>query len=487
LKNIRITQKLIGDINKLFIDMENLIKFISDHEFIQNEIINSNDETIDALYYLLIHYGCSVEYLLKSLFSAGFAKNGIYFFRKGTKEFTIIADFLKNYGGNFNLLCQKICELAQKENIWKNNKNKKIVPKYIKKLKVVIPKTIEIIDELLPELMSETLIDLCSHMCIFLNGFFKDEKDPYFGEKLLCSFIFFSIIGPKILKSAELSQIQHVVPLVKVLNAIALNEDNKYQTEHEKIRDVIARTLMKRKNSKYIHQSVLPEDEYVKKCNTLVMELRKNPSKYDPNGNSASIPLMTHSSHVDCIMKTIDDGSRSKKIIKNGISKKISFNNLLNNASPIPKFCSLPNDLKYFLLWTSSDVLALGMIEELDTIFIEKWMLDGKNFISLTREILCEMGMSDFKQITKIVKCIDNIRNVAICDTQKLNKSIITWTSKDLCIWLVLNGLDNLVEIFTKHDINCAKLLKMNHETFFNLGIIKPKDIAGLTILKKNI
>lgn len=462
--------------------MEALVKYIYEHNNLQNEIINSNEQAITALYHLFIHHGYSLEFLLKNLFSKGFTNSGIYFFRKNTIEFSLISDFFKIKSGNFDLLCQKICEFAHKENVSKLYK--KDTRQHNKKIKLIKSKLIEIIEELLSSSMSDTLIDFCSHICILLNDFFKDGIDPYFGEKLICSFIFFNILNPKIIKFANDTQMPHITPLLKIFSEIALNDNNKYPNEHEKIRNIIARILMKRKNSNYIYQKSLSENEYIKNVNIVIAELHKNKLDYEidriknssENDNKTKLEKMI-------IKKGELRHTATKKIIT--ITRSESFEKILNNVEILPKYYSLRSDIRYFILWSHDDVLSLATMEKLDLIFLKKWQIDGKNFLRLTPQILCEMGMTDLEEIKKIMKCIENIRNLSIYSIEQLNEHVISWNYKDLCIWLILNNMEHLVDTFIKHDINGDKLIKMDYDSYLKFGIKKPVDISALEMLKK--
>ncbi|XWV26036.1 putative orfan [Tupanvirus soda lake] len=480
--------------------MDQVIKYISEHPEVQDEIITGgNEAAIEALYYLLMHDNYSVEYYLKALFHHGFEKSGIYFFRESMIEFSIIADFINKFGGNFNALSQELSEMARIEKVSKlvtvkKEKGETPSPKHIKKEKLIAARAIDIVDKLLAYSMSDLLVDFCSHVCMCLNSYFKSEKDPVFGEKLTCSFIFFRIITPKTIKNASEIQLPHVLPLVKILNKIALGnieKDSHFAPEHEKIRNTVARILMKRKDCDYIKRYNLSSELYDEKCNTLITELRKNYKKYED---------------IECIKKSIADKKEKseKKVIKKGIiaqniarsisAKHISYSpttksleDLLEDMAPPPKVCSLASDLRYFLLWSTDEVLAMASLEELNVDFLKKWNIDGKKFVQLSRDAMYEMGFRNMDEITKILKCIDNMNNISISNVNKLDKRILTWSYQDLCLWLIFSNMEHLIDVFKKNKITSAKLLKMDDVSYFDYGITNPSDIIKLTNLKKKM
>lgn len=437
---------MILDNNKHQMDI--LIKYIADHTLLQDEIIYKTDEAVPALYSLLLYHGHSVDHFLKTLFRKGFEKSGIYFFRESTKEFTIIAEFLNKNGGNFDALCQKICDIAFKEKM-------DHIEKDHKKFKIIITKIINILDELLVSSISDTLIDFCSHICLTLNNYFKNDKDPTYGEKIMCSFLFFRIIGPKILKSASDIHILHVIPLIKKINIIALDDNHpNYEHEHQLIRNIIARLLMKRKNVNYCFEQSLTDADYKNKGNILVTEMQKY--------------------SLDNIL--LDD----KIIIKKDTSsiKQISHTNNI----------ALPNDLRYFLLWSVGEIISFGIMEKLDIDFLGKWQIDGKKFMQLSESVLQEMGLNDKNKITKIIECIDNVKKFAIWEHQKLDQIHVSlWSGKDMILWLILSNMQHLVNIFLINNIGWTKLIKMDQESLLLYGITQPKDIIKLIELKKRI
>ncbi|XWV24793.1 putative ORFan [Tupanvirus deep ocean] len=478
--------------------MDQVIKYISEHPNIQDEIISSgNEAVIEALYYLMMHDNYSVEYYLKALFHHGFEKSGIYFFRESMIEFTIISDYINKFGGNFNVLSSELAEMARIEKTSKlvtikKEKDESPSQKRIKKEKIIASKAIDIIDRLLVHSMSDLLVDFCSHVCMCLNSHYKSEKDSVYGEKLTCSFIFFRIITPKTIKNASEIQLPHVLPLVKILNTIALGDIEKeshFAAEHEKIRNIVARILMKRKDCVYNKRYNLSSEMYNDKRNILVTELRKNSKKYEG---------------IDCIRESILEKKETEKVTKKGIisqsivrsisAKYISYSPITKSLEDLLDVvtepftpCDAQIDSRYFLLWSIDDVLSMASVKELNIAFLKKWKIDGKNFMQLTRDAMHEMGLENTDDITKILKCIENIKSTSITNEFKLSKRILTWSHQDLCLWLIFSGMEHLVDIFNRNKITSLKLLKMNSDMYYEYGITKPRDIIKLTNLKKQM
>lgn len=445
--------------------MEQIIHFISNNEYIQDEIIHSTNElTIEALYHLLLHQNCGIGNYLKSLFRKGFNRSGMFFFRENSIEFEIIADFVNQFGGDFDRISQDFIDLINNENTTKkiaiNELEDLSKSKKCKRERNLILKAIEIMDKQLVLSMSDSLIDLCSYMCTYLNGHFKDGTDPLFGEKLLCSFIVFRIITPKIIKNTTEKQLPYIIPFLKLFNVVAIGDCKIFLPENEKIRNIIARILMKRSETNYLHQVVLSEEDYINNCDLLVAELDQIADKIEG---------------IDHLKQKHLSGTLKKKITTIKLSK--SYEKIIEDVNIFLE------DKKYFMLWSCDDVLLMAIVENLDFDFLFKWQINGKKFLSLTSYILVEMGLDDFNKISQILYCIENIKKYAYTDTKQLCCCIKMWSREDLNIWLMISDLEYLISKFA--NCNMDDLIpNLNHELYYQMGITNPNDISKLSELK---
>lgn len=438
-----------------------VLLYIDQCRNIQNDIIyNSDDGVIKSLYHLLLHHECSVDFFIKTLFEKGYHKSNATFFRENTTEFAIIVDYLNKEGGNFNLLAEELILLAQRENMSKHN--------FIKKPKrehQIVTKAIEIIERLLMPAVSDVLIDFCAHMCIFLNDFYKSNRDIYFGEKLVCSFIFFRIITPEIIKLSSDKQLIQIQPLICLLNRIALGDKECDINEHGRIRNIIARILMKRKKANYSSQYMISPECYQNHYQ-IILEYLKTSSYY-------------HEIVTNCNIKY----SFETKSMLRANSAPIKISDIITKR-PVQRKSGITNDPKYFLLWTADEVMAMAVIENLDIDFLSKWRLDGKNFLQLTEEILKIMEIGNDNMINNFMRVVNQINDIAINNINKLNHRVHLWTCEEICIWLILNDLEHLVDIFDKNNINSIKLLKTTTNMLLTYGISCPRDIHKLHNLK---
>ncbi len=538
--------------------MEAVINTISQNcSIIDDFLDNGSDQVIESLYYLFMHHGVDLEYFIKKLFHKGFQRCDSLFFRQNIIEFTIIADFVSrsnlntnsdnnntnnsnsdndntnvNSNNIFDPLSLELAKLAEAENTSKMNVNRKDSnetprTRHRKKEKLIVTKAINLLDKMMIDVVSDIFVDFCAYMCTFLNGHYKNDKT--LGEKLICSFIIFRIITPRTIKLSSSVQLQHVLPIIKILNSIAHGEcDETYSQEHERLRNIVARILMTRKKAEYIRKNILPEAEYTIKSNILIDEFNKNPLKYE---------------HIESIKNLLDD-----KVIK--IGKMIKIKNIsahelskslprpvtkqelglprqgytlaqvtkqelglprqgINPGSSSSRDWTLPRqeikatvnfngkiivcpktsgydrpDFKYFILWNTEDVAELVETASLDKSFIMKWHINGKNYLQLTEEVMSEMGLDAF-QINAFIDHISMIKKDVIHDIASINKNILKWNCHDLCIWLALSDLDYLIDKFIENNMTCMKLLRMDSDAYISYGILYPHDITKIIALKK--
>ena len=170
--------------------MESLIKHINDDTEVINNIVSQEDnDLIDIMYKLFMHYGYSVEFLIKTIFDYELYTHVITIvFRESNVYNNIIADYFKRDGGNFKLIIDYILNTAEKYNIMKSNKNLKKCAKNI----------IDFMDKYMQTIMSNSLIDFCDYFCVRINDI-DDNK----GAKILGVFVFFKLVSTQIVLSFE--------------------------------------------------------------------------------------------------------------------------------------------------------------------------------------------------------------------------------------------------------------------------------------------
>lgn len=507
--------------------MEYLVLYIDKDEKIQQQIIQSNNnDLIDATYSMLLHYNCSLEYFLKNLFYQEYNKYNTLIFRNSSTPINIIIHFLNKFGCNFQLLAMKICKVAIKEKAAKNNK----------RMENAINKVIKYIDELFVSYLSDTFIDFCCEMNVYINTQNNVSDEKYIpSEKLICSFLFFRIFIPKIMEASTniATGHNHIIAIVKLLNLITVGTTDKlyqkYMHHNKTIINIVARALMLRKKSKYCFEYTMPKNVLVNKNNILIKELRKldirtesviDPAHKENIGTAIpSIPTkMSSESNLIPDKKLLLDrqysfrnlpqfkrllnssssggsssGSGSGTNSSNDSSKfppplehLKSFEYLLNLASIAPIENSTKNNLKYFLLWSCSEVHNMAITHNINAEFIEKWNINGEYFMQLKELVLREMGISNTSEIKKILDCIHIIKKIAIYDKSRLG-NVITWNTSDICIWLILSNLSHLVVIFTKYNITIDKILELKTNDYLSMGITIPKDIYKLALLKQEV
>ena len=259
--------------------METDIKYLSDNITLQDELVKDRNTT-QALYPLMLHHGYSVENIVKKLFRQGFDKCGIHIFRDTIWEYKIIVDFMKNFGGSYQNISTRLCELAVTENLVKNESKPK-------KCHQAIDKAIGIMENLLLFSMTDIFIDYCCFMCTHINSSclvpkgqvgveqagacsnsYQIKPDPFYGEKNITLYII-RFLSANIINLATSQQFDNAVILVKILNTAAAGEN-------ERIRNMITRILASRKYTNYHIEKKMAAADYQTKYQILQTNLKSN-------------------------------------------------------------------------------------------------------------------------------------------------------------------------------------------------------------------
>jgi len=458
-----------------------ILRYVEKRSSIQEGIIRTNNNVlIEAVYQLLLAEGCSVETYLKTLFRRGFEVHREHFFREGNIAFDLIINFMNKTGNRVSILAEKLVELCTQ---------KKPSAKNIRK---VLKSAIKKINELSEIFMSDIMIDMCSYMCSQMNTYYETQEDSFFGQKLICSFLFFRLICPVMSKMAtNISDVKtqsSIIFFIKILNDIAIDSDRNYTKEHQAIRNIIANVLLKQKETNYRCRWILSEIEMQRKYDILLDEFKKNLSKYrkcdhivikipDDNGDDLLgpdvVPILTRKK-----------SSKTEELGMIPIPVTSSLEQLLQDVLQEPqtlKDC----DIKYFILWSTEDVLRFVQARGLNLDFFIKWQIDGKAFLQLTREILVTcMNFTDGNEIKKIISCVEDIKEKAIWNLEMLTPRKIIWTCSDFLVWLILSGMPHLVDIFRKNEIDAGKFIKMDADVCYDIGIVNPMDLYRLRYLQ---
>jgi len=426
--------------------MEPLIQYINKNKSIQDAIVSSeNPELIESTYRLFLHYGLSMEYFLKSGFRYELGVQGVEaIFRENRKMNHVIKDFFEQAGGKFDYIINKVLQYATE---LKYKKDKFTLKSQTKALL----NCMNCLNEVLIHNMSDSLIDFCSDVCLCINT--MDQTTDRLGESIICSFIVFRLLSPKLLdlNCCGNSPPEKVLTIVKLLNRVASTNnpcifnseknqlDRVIQIQNERFTNTIARALMKHKEANYCHLKKLSQIQYSQAYDLLLREL--------PHIETES------NSKLDALMQDVMS-------------------------------TQLGNDLQYFLLWNSSEVIQLVELEELNLEFFKRWRLSGKDFIELSAIALQKMGMNDEEEIKATIQCIYDLQEIVIrSETTLLQTPIQSWNQKDVLVWLMLANHSDLIPTFKSHKLDGQKFSKLTVSDLDQMKIRNPNAILKILAL----
>lgn len=237
-----------------------------------------------SVYNLCFHYNVSLKKLLKKVFLHNFNKRNIFFFRESTYGRQLILQYLDKTGGNYSVISQKICQLAKDKNISKDK-----ISLSRKKIKKIVPGLMKILNDELPKCMSNDLIDFCCYLLSVMNEYFKNKNNPDCGRQIICSFIIFNIVNPKIINMATTEQVSQIIPLTTILKDISVNYGEQYTSEHVELKNIISKIFFNRTKSSYNYLERLDEHDYQENRTTLIRILKE---RISPDNLSPSEDIM---------------------------------------------------------------------------------------------------------------------------------------------------------------------------------------------------
>ena len=433
--------------------MEPLIRYISKNKPLQEQIVTSEDDAlIEATYRLFLHYGVPLDYFIKAGFHYELKVQGSdTIFRENRRMNHIIADFFERFGGKFDYIIDKILEYSTE---LKLTKSKKPIVGLVsdfdpKSLNKVLIKCVDTIDEVMMSVMSDSLIDFCLEVCRCVNTTQNEGQESVTGENIVCSFIIFRIFAPRLLEHSccQGVDLEKIKATIKGLCKIVIGEtclpkrnaDKFISTQNERFRNVIARALMRHREVNYCYSVPLSAVKYAQFAETL-----------------------------------LEGASRLKE------TETSLFKFLLQSASGPRRVTSIASELKYFLLWSAKEVLSVVRIEELNEEFFTRWNLTGADFIELNKETLEVMGMEDQEEIKKTLRCLSDIKGIALREKDLFFKGVPQWSVKDVSVWLILSGMADLVDLCQTYTIDGKALCNLEINDLCKMGIRRPKEIMKL-------
>lgn len=494
------------------VKMEPLVRYVNKNKTIQNYIFyfNEDDRLIEATYNLFLNYSCPLRHFIKIAFRKELETGGLgSILRTSNKITMIITDLFTNYGGNFDLIVDKIKSIAME---YKTGKNEKT-------LKTGATKIVDYLEKVFISLMSDMLIDFCSEVCLAINSIPNVPEankelinkelikipEPIRGENVIGSFIFFRIITPRVFKNITPTgkEQKHILPLAKLLNKIVSGAgyslENFIISQNKRFRRIIAQAMLQHKEDNYCCHRKLTFTQYDEMSDIFInglTSLMKDNCVSDPKVEKFSRAhsyknIRSESFNVNkdqCLeylnLTTLENHPKMHKRLGKFEQSK-SLEHLLNRARSLRKVTSLADDIRYFALWSFDEIINMISQREIDVKFFEKWNITGEAFIQLDENSLKAMGLNDEKEITKIINFLDDIYDKIITDPNRLmTKSLKEWSNRDFCLWLTLSKLSHLVGIFKTAQIDGHSFIQLNSDNFREMGITQPNDIIKLFKLK---
>lgn len=431
--------------------MEALIRYISKNRSLQDQIVqSSNGPLIEATYRLLLHYGCPLDHFIKSGFRFELEVQGAgSIFREHRKMNLIITDFFQKFGGSFDYIIKMIGRFSLELKLRKTKKPSSgplslFDPKSLNK---VLLKCIDLLEDQLASVISDSLVDFCSEVCLAINT--QADKKVVTGEGIVCSFIVFRILAPRLLEGecCEGTTPDRIKEVVKGLSRISIGDtcipdkptDKFILAQNARLRNIVARALMKRRGSPYCYTVELSGVKYAQYTETLLDEL----------------------SHLK--------GPQDE-----------SLDRLLKAALTPKRITSIACDLRYFVLWGTEEVLTLVEMQGLDKQFFKRWNINGANFVQLDDESLRMMGLDDKDKIKDVLRCVSDIKEFALSREDLRAKGLINWSIEDVAVWLTLSGLSDLIGIFRTELLDGKALTRVKVDDLCKIGITRPDDIVKI-------
>jgi hypothetical protein len=431
--------------------MEALIHHVNKNKDLQDAIVTSeNYELIEATYRLFLHHGLSMEYFLKTGFRYELQIQGVEsIFRENRKMNHLIKNFFDMNGGKFDYITNSILEYAtllkMKKDHYTTHSQKK-----------VLIKCMDCLNDMLIHNMSDCLIDFCSDVCLCINT--KSESTDRHGENIVCSFIVFRLLAPRLLdlNCCGSSPPEKVLTVVKLLNRVASSNSSCLFKQHQstferlinhensRLTTTIARTLMMHREANYCH-------------------LKKLSQVRSSQANEVFLKGFAQIS--------LDD---LPEILPDHLA-------LLEQANSIQKRVVIGDGLEYFLLWSPKAVLKLVEMENLDYEFFKHWNLNGADFLELSTTVLKMMGMKDEDTIKQTLQSVKDISQLAInSEVILLKKPLSKWSLKDISVWLTIGNFTDLISTFKSYRIFGKKLNRLTASDLNRMKISRPSAIQKL-------
>lgn len=446
--------------------MEAIVRHVNKNKTIQDAIVSSeNTNFINATYRLFLNYGFSMEYFIKAGFHYELGIQGVEsIFRENRIMNHLIKEFFDMTGGKFDYIIDQILKIS----IQLKPKKTGYTDRSTKK---VLSKCMHVLNEVLVHSMADSLIDFCSEVCLNINTQCETSDDRV-GENIVCSFIIFRLLAPRLLEldCCGTSPPDKVLTVVKLLNRVASNNYCPFDENTTPIAELIyeqnqcftatvARALMRHREANYCHLHKLSQVKHAQLSEIFLKALRDLELDKAPQ-----IPVQIKS-----------------KPSEKRIQQQDSFDNLLEAALNNQQIANIGDDFEFFMLWSSKAVLKMVEMENLDIDFFKKWQLTGEDFMQLTPSSLKIMNMHDKDDIDAVMDCIDDLKTMVLYrETDLMSMSLDKWTVKELSLWLAISDLSYLIPLFKSLKMNGKQIVQLTIHDLAEMKIHQPKAVVKL-------
>jgi len=442
--------------------MEPLVRYIHNESEVLRIIISTNDDLfILNVYQLFLNYGLSLRQFFEFLLDEEFRLTSIdIILREDTIRTQLLSEFCKNYGGKFEFIVKEISKLATDARAHSSSRN----------LKKAVKSFVNFLQTNLNQIVSDPLVDICWAICTRVNAVQRDT-----GDRVVLSFLFLRILIPIIFEHAN-SQDEHLKILIQTVNRLIYGQHDQLhfrksfiQQINDNLLNLVGNILRSHRPTDYWAINPLsPQDYYQVKQSflTKMANYRTHEQNARKFGRSANWKKSYYGEMGDTLKRKSVPRKDPTPVVQ-------SLENLITRAQVVKNFKSGTRDIRFIGLWTPENIVDLVINEKMDPQFFERWKINGLSFLRLDEETLISMGCSDIKTILQLVH---EVRELAITDSKKIStRHLSKWGTDEICLWLGLVGMSELIPEFVERNIDGFQLIRMDWRDFEKFSAIKPE------------
>lgn len=500
--------------------MNNLIKFIANHPYYQNLVIQqlNNDiktqEIYNSLCSLFLHYQMSVEHLIKStLIKEIVVASNNTLFREYSHVLKVFDDIIsmvvkQNISNDlyqsvtmdhFNDVIRKIIEQVSKISIpYEIDPKKNIKSSKIKKNQTLL---LQIVDDILNQLINSTPYVIPENLCDLCINIYRIIENINCGHGCLhvTSFLFLKYICPNLVCPERIGitiEQDHVrrnlLLITKILQLIANNSIGNEQyiqfsnsfvkDKSDCLKQYINLLLLRKVKSQWTFSIPLSEEQLDKNSRCIISFFKdqrqcqpaKSLIKNAITKSAEQLPDMIETSHIPNerrlnLIRTLSTGSN---LVPPNVN---TFRTLLGQVQQeLYSNNNQKEHLKFLYCWNHQQVIneIENQIHDHDIIeILKKYNITGSDLLLLNNKNLDLLGLKSHVIKQKLLLWIESIRSDVINTNSRLLQiypNIREWDNKIVTLWCVLNDIE-----IPNQPIIGSKLISLDIDSCIQMGIFK--------------